>query len=254
MLPPHPKGGTSGWSAADKPSQTIRAMQLGRNASFSMVAAILVGVILILSMWRMSVAENSLVLSDPTLPLDSVWTHQRFRGETLYEATTLDGVAAIRALGNGSASGLFRELKYSLVEHPSLEWQWRVDKLQNTADLRAKDREDFGAAIFLIFGQPSMRNRNVPTLAYVWTASGFAAEAIIDSPYHPTSGRSIVVRSGTDHLRQWMHERRNVIEDFRRAFGRDPPEIVDMVALFTDNDQTGEPVEAYYGTIRALGP
>ena len=25
-----------------------------------------------------------------------------------------------------------------------------------------------------------------------------------------------------------------------------------MVALFTDNDQTGEPVEAYYGAIRAL--
>jgi hypothetical protein len=28
--------------------------------------------------------------------------------------------------------------------------------------------------------------------------------------------------------------------------------MVEVVALFTDNDQTGEPVEAYYGAIRAL--
>ena len=28
--------------------------------------------------------------------------------------------------------------------------------------------------------------------------------------------------------------------------------VVEIVALFTDNDQTGEPVEAYYGAVRAL--
>jgi hypothetical protein len=28
--------------------------------------------------------------------------------------------------------------------------------------------------------------------------------------------------------------------------------IVEVIAFFTDNDQTGEPVEAYYGTVQAL--
>jgi hypothetical protein len=42
-----------------------------------------------------------------------------------------------------------------------------------------------------------------------------------------------------------MSERRNVFEDFRRAFGQEPPDPLEIVALFTDNDQTGEPVEAY---------
>ncbi len=48
-----------------------------------------------------------------------------------------------------------------------------------------------------------------------------------------------------------MHERRNVVRDFRRAFGREPPEEVELIAVFTDNDQTKEPVETYYGFIRA---
>ena len=37
--------------------------------------------------------------------------------------------------------------------------------------------------------------------------------------------------------------------DFRRAFGRDPESPVRAVAIFTDNDQTAEPVTAYYERI-----
>jgi hypothetical protein len=75
---------------------------------------------------------------------------------------------------------------------------------------------------------------------------------VVDSPYHPGSVRNIVLRSGEDRLGEWLRERRNVVEDFRTAFGRDPPPVVEVVALFTDNDQTREPVEAYYGAMRAL--
>jgi hypothetical protein len=38
-----------------------------------------------------------------------------------------------------------------------------------------------------------------------------------------------------------------VAADFARAFGRPPPGPVRVVALWTDNDQTREPVEAHYG-------
>ena len=37
-----------------------------------------------------------------------------------------------------------------------------------------------------------------------------------------------------------------------KAFGQEPPDTVEIVGLFTDNDQTGEPVKAYYGTVTAL--
>lgn len=197
-------------------------------------------------------ATNPLQLSDPTAPIKKAWTHRQFGVATEYTRVMRDGLPAIRAVGRVSASGLYRDVRYNVSEHPWLTWTWRVDRLQPTADIRAKAREDFAAAIFLIFGRPSMANRNVPTLAYVWTAGQLREGTIVDSPHHPGIVRSIVVKGGGARLGQWIREHRNVIADFRRAFGRDPPETVEVIALFTDNDQTGEPVEAYYGAIRAL--
>ena len=197
-------------------------------------------------------AGAPLVLADPTVMLQQAWTHQSFGTATHYETVTVDGVPAIRAIGRESASGLYRDTPYRVEEHPWLEWTWRVDQLQRTADIRVKSREDFAAAIFLIFGHPSMINRDVPTLAYVWTSDRVPAGAVVNSPHHPGSVRSVVVRSGGAHLGRWMHERRNVLDDFRRAFGQEPLDAVEIVALFTDSDQTGEPVEAYYGAIGAL--
>jgi hypothetical protein len=110
------------------------------------------------------------------------------------------------------------------------------------------------AALFVIFGCPSMLNRDVPTLAYVWTSARNPEGSIVDSPYHPETARNVVVRSGEQQLGRWLRERRNVVHDFRQAFGREPPETVEVIAVFTDNDQTSEPVETYYGTVRALPP
>jgi hypothetical protein len=197
-------------------------------------------------------ARAPLLLADPTVPLHEAWTNQSFGAATRYERVSIEGVPAIRAIGRESASGLYRDTPYRVEEHPWLEWTWRVDQLQEDADIRVKSREDFAAAIFLIFGRPSMINRDVPTVAYVWTSDRLPAGAVVDSPHRPGSVRSVVVRSGGAHLGQWMRERRNVLEDFRRAFGQEPPDAVEIIALFTDNDQTGEPVEAYYGAIRAL--
>jgi len=199
-----------------------------------------------------ALARNPLLLADPAAPLAAAWTHQRFGAATEYTGVVLDGVAAIRAIGRNSASGLYREFSYRVTEHPWIEWTWRVDKLQRTADIRVKAKEDYAAALFLIFGRPSRVNRDVPTLAYVWTSARNPEGAIVDSPYHPGTTRNLVVRSGEGELGRWVRERRNVVDDFRLAFGREPSENLEVIAFFTDNDQTGEPVEAYYGAVRAL--
>lgn len=199
-------------------------------------------------------AKDPLLVADPAAPLADAWTHQRFGTATEYKGIILDGAAAIRAIGRNSASGLYRDSRYGVAEHPWIEWTWRVDRLQRTADIRVKAREDYAAAIFLIFGRPSMVNRDVPTLAYVWTSTRIPEGSVVDSPYHPGTTRSIVVRSGEERLGQWLQERRNVVSDFRQAFGREPPETVEVIALFTDNDQTREPVETYYGAVRVLPP
>jgi DUF3047 family protein len=52
---------------------------------------------------------------------------------------------------------------------------------------------------------------------------------------------------------KWIEEERNLVDDYRRAFGEDPPKV-GAVAIMTDTDNTGEQAVAWYGAIRFLPP
>jgi hypothetical protein len=58
----------------------------------------------------------------------------------------------------------------------------------------------------------------------------------------------IVVDSGSAHAGKWRLHERDVVADYRAAFGEDPPPI-SGIALMTDADNTGESADAWYGDI-----
>jgi hypothetical protein len=58
----------------------------------------------------------------------------------------------------------------------------------------------------------------------------------------------IVVESGETKLNQWVSEERNIFEDYKKAFGQEPP-MISGIAIMTDTDNTGESATAYYGDI-----
>lgn len=194
--------------------------------------------------------SRTITLFDAGLVLEEGWQHLPLRGKTEYRMSPGDGDVSIRAVGRNSASGLIRRVDVDTRECQDLEWRWRVDRLQESADLREKKREDVAASIFVLFGDPGfMATPNpVPTLRYVWTNTRHATDDVIDNPYLPGTVRSIVVRTGeTGH---WFTERRNVENDYARAFGKAPDDMIHAIALFTDNDQTKEPATAFYRWMR----
>jgi hypothetical protein len=58
----------------------------------------------------------------------------------------------------------------------------------------------------------------------------------------------IVLRSGDGAANRWVAEERNVLEDYRHAFGEAPPPV-SGVAIMTDADDTGGKAVAWYGDI-----
>ena len=156
------------------------------------------------------------------------------------------------AEGKSSASGLIRLVEIDVRACAALEWSWRVDRAQASVDLTDKAKEDVAAALFLLFGDPGFLTmpEKVPTLRYVWTGGPQAAGAVIDSPYLPGTVRSLVLRDASAPRARWVTERRDVAADFKMAFPGKTPERIHALALFTDNDQTREPVIAYYGDVR----
>ncbi len=194
-------------------------------------------------------AAGSIALTDPTAPLDTAWKRRDFHAETRFSRAVVDGRPAIRARGRDSASLLYREIDLDPERFPVVRWHWRVDRLQPSADLRARESEDFAAAIFFLFGKPTLLDRQVPTLIYAWTATPVPPGTVIASPRFPERVRTIVLRQGSGDLGRWVEETRDLARDFERAFGRKPPEPARIVAIMSDSDQTMETVEAYYGPI-----
>jgi hypothetical protein len=60
-----------------------------------------------------------------------------------------------------------------------------------------------------------------------------------------------VVESGDANVGKWREYERNLYEDYKRAFGEEPP-MISGIAIMTDTDNTGESATAYYGEISIL--
>lgn len=178
--------------------------------------------------------------------------------ETDYRIATYQDRLSIRAQGQRSATGLALAVDVDAEACPYLEWDWRVETLQESANPYELALDDAAASILVMFGDPGDLSapqdarRAVPTLRYLWTIAAVPEETIIDSPSQPGVVRSIVVQGGVESPLAWVSERRDLVADYQAAFGGLPKERVRAVVLFTDNDQTQQPVVAHYGAARLL--
>ncbi|HIP29981.1 MAG TPA: DUF3047 domain-containing protein [Sulfurospirillum arcachonense] len=68
-------------------------------------------------------------------------------------------------------------------------------------------------------------------------------ERIITSAY-TDKAKMIVTNSGSLHVKQWKTHTVNVLEDYKKAFGENPPIKVSL-ALMSDSDNTKESSKAY---------
>jgi hypothetical protein len=115
-----------------------------------------------------------------------------------------------------------------------------------TADIRKLATEDVGAKVMLVFGEPTLFHRNVPSLAYVWTATPVANETIL--PSLRFGSLAYIQLRGRAEVGQWHFETRDIVADYQAAFGQ-PPGRLRYIAVFNDNDQTGEPASALFCAI-----
>jgi len=182
------------------------------------------------------------------------WKTQSFEGQTDYSVVakgeTGAGHAAVRAAcREGTASGLVLESKHEMANAPVLEWRWRVDSIYSGLNETSRDGDDYPARVYVVARRwPAFRSR---AINYVWASSqpqGATWENAFASQF-----MMVAVRSGDERLGEWVTERRNVLEDFRRLHGMEP-EHIDALAIMTDCDNAGQSATAWYGPIRWLAP
>jgi Protein of unknown function (DUF3047) len=201
--------------------------------------------ILMFSFFSSPTMAADIIINDYKNGLSSAWEEKSFKGNTRYEVTQEDGEWCIKATSHGSASGLYYQIGYDPKEYPFLTWRWKVGNILLKGDELKKEGDDYAARVYVVF--PSALFWRTKAINYIW-ANKLAVGQAVPNPF-TSNACMIAVQSGPAHLGQWMEEKRNLLEDYRRCFGGDPPKA-GAIAIMTDTDNTGEEAIAWYGPIR----
>jgi len=174
------------------------------------------------------------------------WQHKTFQGETEYRIVDDGGQKVLQATSRAAASGLVYQTTYEPAVYPVLTWRWKVDRVIARGDSRTKAGDDYAARVYVVF--PHWFFPKTRTLNYIW-ANRLPVETVQPNAF-TDNAMMIALQSGPGRVGQWVTERRDIVEDYRRAFGEEPP-AVGAIAVMTDTDNTGESATAWYGEIRA---
>lgn len=184
------------------------------------------------------------------------------RPATAYAWSPAEGALFARA--DASASGLITRLNRPVAESPILRWRWKIARTLPAGDERRKSGDDYAARVYVAFlydparvsagtrfkyGLAKKLKGEYPPHAainYIW-ANKLAKGASIVNAY---TDRVIMVaaRSGDAEAGQWREEERDVLADYRRLFGEDPPPY-SGIAVMTDADDTRGSAEAWYADV-----
>lgn len=184
---------------------------------------------------------------------------------TRYALVTDDAAVVLRAQADASMASVLHPLRLDPKALPYIAWRWKISNVLQKSDIHSKAGDDFPARVYIMFDYDASKlsllqraklylarkryGNDVPAaaLCYVWDGKA-AVGTSVWSPYTDRV-RVIVVESGTENLNRWREVQRDLVADFRAAFGEEPPPI-SGIAVASDTDNTGESVTALFGDIR----
>lgn len=213
----------------------------------------------VLDVGKFSSNPSGAALPDGWKPL----TFKKIPKLTVYELVKDGGSVVVKATSEASASGLIKEIKIDPKAFPIVRWRWKVENLLKNSDVSRKGGDDYPARLYITFeydpdkvsfgkklkfkaGQAILGNIPIAALNYIWETKT-PAGTIVENAYTDFA-QMIVVESGPKKVGMWVEEERNIYEDYKKAFGAEPP-MINGVAIMSDTDNTKERATAYYGDI-----
>jgi hypothetical protein len=191
-------------------------------------------------------------------------TFKKIERHTVYSLIKDGDTVVVKAVAESSASGLTREIKINSKEYPIVQWRWKVTNVLKKGDVKQKEGDDYPARIYITFEYDPSRlgffdkakyemirllygqYPPIGAINYIWESR--APEGTMIPNSYTDRVMMFVVESGESKLNQWVSEERNIYEDYKKAFGQEPP-MISGVAIMTDTDNTRETATAYYGDI-----
>ena len=189
---------------------------------------------------------------------------EKIREHTQYDLVKDGEQVVVKAVSHQSSSGLTKEIAIDPKEYPVIEWQWKIENILQKGDVSEKSGDDYPARLYITFQYDSSKvgffekakfetmrllygqYPPIGAINYIWESKS-PIGTMVPNPYTERV-YMFVTQSGSAKLHQWVTEKHNVYEDYKKAFGKNPPHI-SGVAIMTDTDNTKETAVAYFGDI-----
>jgi len=198
--------------------------------------------------------ENWKPLTFPKIPRHSTYSIQM-----------KDGNSFLMAEADNSASGIIYTKSFSIYKTPVIKWKWKISNIFKAGDEKKKSGDDYALRIYIVFkydpekagGFERIQYSAIKviygeypphsSLNYIWANKRYP-ERILPNTY-TAKAQMILLQKGPERAGQWIEERVNALEDYRLAFGFDPPEEAG-IAIMSDADNTGEKASGFIDYIQ----
>ena len=159
-----------------------------------------------------------------------------------------------------SSSGIISKTSFNVYDYPKATWRWKAENIYKNSNATDESGDDYPIRICIVFKyEPekaklleSMKystakllyGRYPPhsSLGYIW-ANREHEEKVIASVSTEKS-KMIPLQMGSKNLGKWQTQDVNIIEDYKMAFGTNPPPIA-SIGIMNDSDDTGENAVSY---------
>lgn len=151
----------------------------------------------------------------------------------------------LHILSVNDSFGLGKEISLDIRRYPYLSWRWKASKLPEGGDIRKRETDEQAGQIYIVFPKfPSALNTRC--VGYIWDSQAPVGFSGTSTAY--SKMKYFVLQSGPTKLNQWVSERRNIYEDYKKLFQEEPPTLGGMV-LYINSQYTTSSAEIFYADI-----
>jgi len=183
-------------------------------------------------------------------------TFEKIENHSTYEVKD----SVLIAKSKNSASGIKFKKNYDIYKYPVLKFKWKINNVYEKGNATTKEGDDYPIRIYVMFEYNPKKasffegikydlaktfyGEYPPhsTINYIWSNQQ-QDEKYITSAYTDRA-KMAVLDSGMEKANTWQEHSVNVLENYKKAFGENPPVQVTL-AIMSDSDNTGESALSY---------
>ena len=166
------------------------------------------------------------------------WELSVHTGESSLQLVQDEGKQALRMRSEQASFALQKKVRVPLQGSPFLVWQWKVTESPKGGDFRHSNTDDQAAQLIVAFSSSHF-------LSYIWDST--APKGLLASASAPLFKKmfAVVMQSGTQKLGTWITEQRNLIDDYKQAYGEEPTAL-EGLRIQINSQHTESRAESYW--------